>query len=228
MSSDRRLLLTRWDEPERSSSSRSTGRSRHALLQLERYDECAEAATRGLERSPEEIELLDLLALAYMDSGHSITAGRVLEQALEISPEHPILLAHAALAAAKAGEFDEAKELVAKAMRLAPELVVVLRVRAQVAYLAGDREAPQYVDELLAREPEDAIGHALRGNVAIRGKRYVSASRAFEEAARLDPSDDEFADVARTTRVAAHPLLAPVRRSGGSVAGSRTLSSSAS
>ena len=39
----------------------------------------------------------------------------------------------------------------------------------------------------------------------------MPAARAFAEAARLDPTDRDVARVARETRVAAHPVLAPVR-----------------
>lgn len=182
-----------------------------SLLQLERSSESADAAERGLERSPEDVELLDLLALARLQGDRCNEAIQVLSKALELAPDSPILLSHKALAAARLGRFGSARDLVAQAMRLAPDYVPVLRVRAQVACLADDEHASKYVDELLEREPEDAIGHALRGNLAIRQKRYVSASRAFSEAARLDPSDAEFAEVAGKARVAAHPLLAPVR-----------------
>ncbi len=182
-----------------------------ALLQLDRSAECLDAATKGLEQSPEDVELLDLLALAHLQSGYPKTAQRVLAKALEIVPEEPILLAHEALAAANAGDFEAARDLVAKAMRLAPDFSPVLRARAQVAYLADDPAAPEYIDELLEREPEDLIGHALRGNLAIQRKKYGSARKAFETAAKLDPSDSELVEVASEARIAWHPLLAPLR-----------------
>jgi len=77
--------------------------------------------------------------------------------------------------------------------------------------LADDEDAARYIDELLAAAPEDRIAHALRGNLAVRRKRFGHAARAFAEAARLDPRDAEIAEVAREARVAAHPVLAPVR-----------------
>jgi tetratricopeptide (TPR) repeat protein len=182
-----------------------------AHLQLEQPAEAVEAAQHGLEREPEDLELLDLLALGYLGADRSMKAKEVLTKALELAPEQPLLLAHQALTAARLTEFDFARGLIAQAMRLAPDYVPVLRIRAQVAYLAEDSRVSDYVDELLEQEPEDPVGHALRGNLAVRQKHYVSASRAFDEAARLDPADPEFADVASRARVAAHPLLAPVR-----------------
>jgi hypothetical protein len=86
-----------------------------------------------------------------------------------------------------------------------------MRVRAQIAVLADDEDAGRYVDELLAVAPEDRVAHALRGNLAVRDKRFGHAASAFGEAARLDPRDAEVARAARGARVAAHPVLAPVR-----------------
>src|SRR5262249_38583872 len=77
--------------------------------------------------------------------------------------------------------------------------------------LTEDPAAADYVDELLARDPEDEIGHALHGNLAIGSGRVLAASRAFSEAARLDPTDPELVRAAREARIAAHPMLAPLR-----------------
>ena len=55
-------------------------------------------------------------------------------------------------------------------MSVDPESQSVLRVRAQVAVLADDPEAKDYIDDLLAADPEDQIGHALRGNLAINAE----------------------------------------------------------
>jgi Flp pilus assembly protein TadD len=182
-----------------------------ALLHLERYGDGAEAAERGLEQDPEDISLLDVLAICRLERDDFAGAEQALATALELSPENPLLLAHRALVLARSKRFAEAREAVDQAMRVAPDWTPVLRVRAQVAVLADDPAASWYVDELLERDPEDRIGHALRGNLAAKQRRFVSASRSFDQAARLDPTDPELAEVAREARVAAHPVLAPLR-----------------
>jgi tetratricopeptide (TPR) repeat protein len=182
-----------------------------ALLELDRAAEGADAARRGLEHDPQDISLLDALALCELDGGDLAAAQQALDSALAILPDHPVLLSHRALALALDKRYDAAREAVEHAMSVDPESRSVLRVQAQVAVLADDREAEHYIDELLAADPEDRIGHALRGNLAVKQKRFKQASKAFREAARLDPRDKEIAGVARNARVAAHPLLAPVR-----------------
>src|SRR5437868_6563263 len=183
----------------------------HALYDLGLYHDSAEAAKTGLGRDPEDLDLLNMLALCQMELGQADAAEATNETALALSPDNEVLLANRALILARRKHFRGARAAIDEAMRVAPQAVVVLRIRAQVAILADDEQAGAYVDELLALAPDDRIGHALKGNLAAQRKRYVSAARAFDEAARLDPSDVELVSVAREARVAAHPLAAPLR-----------------
>lgn len=181
-----------------------------ALYQLDRYREGAEAARRGLELDPEDIGLLDVLALNLMELGDLAGAERALLSALEEWPENEVLLCHYALACAQDGQKEKAEQLVERAERLAPGSVDVLRTRAQVAYFSGDRrKTKRYAEELLAVEPEDRVGHMLRGNLLVEGNVYESL-RHHEEAVRLDPSDRELAGVVRHNRTLTHWLQWPI------------------
>jgi tetratricopeptide (TPR) repeat protein len=182
-----------------------------ALRGLERPREAAEAAARGLELDADDWTLLDLLALAHLDLDDFNEAERALNAAIELAPEHPTLHAHLALTLAHAKKFYAASAAIGRALALAPDDVGVLRIRAQISYLADDPEAQTYVDDLLARLPDDQIGHALRGMMQARRKDFVPAAHALREAARLDPSAKGIAEAAREAGVLAHRLLAPVR-----------------
>jgi tetratricopeptide (TPR) repeat protein len=183
-----------------------------ALLDLERWDEAAEAAKSGLAVDPEDVVLLDVLAISRLEGGWNLEAREAIGAALEIVPDHPSLLAHKALIEARRQEFDAAEVTLARALEVAPESADVRRVRAQVAFLRGDRDAAkQYADELLEVEPESDLSHLLRGNVDVEAGRFKTAVRHFEEAARLNPEHPEIREVLRENRVAAHPILAPVR-----------------
>jgi tetratricopeptide (TPR) repeat protein len=188
-----------------------------ALYQLDRYPEGAEAARRGLELDPEDVGLLDVLALNLIELGDLAGAEQALLSALEIWPDNEALLCHYAVACAHEGQAAKAMQLVDRAARLDPESTDVLRARAQVAYLNGDmKRTLQYADELLAIEPEDRIGHMLRGNALVEGNVY-RAVRHFDEAVRLDPSDRETASVARQNRTLTHWIqwpMYPIQRFG--------------
>ena len=181
-----------------------------ALYQLDRYSEGADAARRGLELEPEDMTLLDVLALNLIELGDLAGAEQGLLSALELWPDNETLLGHYALACARGGQAQKASQLIDRAARLNPTSTDVLRVRAQIAYVNGDKKrAKQYVDELLAVEPEDRIGHVLRGNLLAEGDIF-GAVRHFDEAVRLDPTDHDTAHVARHNRVLTHWLQWPI------------------
>lgn len=175
-----------------------------ALYQVDRYEEGVEAARRGLRLEPENVVLLDVLALNLIELDELAEAEQALLSALGRWPDDTALICHYALACASGGQFDKARRLVERAAQLEPESVDVLRVRAQVAHLSGDRNALRYIDELLARDPDDRVAHALRGNVFVDRSDIHRAVRHFEHATRLDPTDHDTAYVARYNRTLTH------------------------
>lgn len=182
-----------------------------ALYQLDRYDDGAQAARDGLVRDPEDLTLLDVLAMCESERGNLAQAERALLAALELWPEHPTLLCHYGLLCAKGDQPEKAYRLVAEAARIAPEAVEVLRTRAQISYLSGDRKRTERdVSALLAADPEDRVAHVLRGNALVDRSDVYGAVRHFEQAARLDPSDEDVVHVTRFNRVLTHPLQWPV------------------
>ena len=184
-----------------------------ALRGLDRPGEAADAARRGLELDPEDISLLDSLALAELDRDHFGSALHALDAALVLAPGEPVLHAHRALALARSKRHVEARAAVQSALALAPDNVSVLRARAQVALIAGDDAATvrEYAADLLERAPDDQVGHAVLGSMSARQKDYRRSARELAEAARVDPSNRLVAEGAREARVYAHPVLAPVR-----------------
>ena len=183
-----------------------------ALLDLDRWEDAAEAARNGLAIDPDDVFLLDMLAIAELELHHGGAALTAIDAALELVPDHSTLLAHRALILARLKRFDEAEHAIGEAIAIDPDSVDVLRVRSQVAFLKGDLgAASRHADELLEADPESDLSHLLRGNVAVEKGRYGHAVRHFEEAARLNPEIGEIRHVLRENRVAAHPLLAPVR-----------------
>jgi tetratricopeptide (TPR) repeat protein len=180
-----------------------------ALYQVDQYEEGADAARRGLELEPDNPVLLDVLALNLIELGELGAAEQALLAALDEWPTDATLICHYAFACARDGQFDKAKRLVDRAAQLEPEDVDVLRARAQVAQLAGDRKASRYIDELLAAEPDDRIGHMLRGNILVERSDIHGAVRHFEHATRLDPTDHDTAHVTRFNRALTHWLQWP-------------------
>ena len=181
-----------------------------ALLDLDRWDDAIAAAQSGLERYPQSTALLFVLGTAQLQLRRYGPADETLRRALEIDPEDPILYVQRAIGLARRKRFER--------RRRCPRPGGTARSRRcpGASCACADRrprrvpDAQRNVDELLEHSPDDALGHALRGNLALGEKSYRPAARAFAEAARLDPTDRQLADAARQTRVAAHPILVPV------------------
>jgi tetratricopeptide (TPR) repeat protein len=189
----------------------------HALFELSRWDEAAAAARAGLERKPDDVELLDVLALAQLERGHKKKAQATIDAAIALEPEFAELHAHRALILARRAEksfrlasYRTARAAVEEALRLDPQSETALRVRAQIAVMSNDRRAQEYAAELLSVEPDDGRAHVIRG-AALAGRGDVSESlRHYDEAARLDPSDPALAWLGRRSRALRRPFFAPM------------------
>jgi len=182
-----------------------------AKRRLEDESEAVESARRGLELDPQNAGLLDVMALAEVARGNVKVALEAIETAIEVRPEDPTLHAHRALILLAVGNVADARSAANHAIRLAPENRAALRTRARIAVETRDERAEEYITALLAVAPEDATGHALRGDLALGRKKFGAASEAFTVAAQLRPDHDPIRKAARESRIYMHPLMAPAR-----------------
>ena len=180
-----------------------------ALYQLDRYSEGAEAARRGLELEPEDMALLDVLALNLIELGDLAGAEQALLSALELWPDNETLLCHYALACARGGQATKASQLVDRAARLDPTSTDVLRARAQVAYAERRQEARQAVrgraarrraggpDRPCAARQRPRRGQHLRRGASLRRGGAARPDRPRHRACRpAQPRADALAPVA--------------------------------
>jgi Flp pilus assembly protein TadD len=188
-----------------------------ALYRLRRYDEAVAAAQTGLEHKPGDFPLLDVLALAQLESGDKKHARTTIERALELHPDQAILHAHHGLILARMerrsfrlASYKKARAAVDEALRLDPHSEAALRVRAQIATLARDPRATDYAAELLSFDPEDDRAHVIAGSARARRGDIAGGLDHYLEAARLDPSDPQTAWMGRRARVLQGPFAAPL------------------
>jgi tetratricopeptide (TPR) repeat protein len=188
-----------------------------ALYDLGEAEAAVAAAQEGLEREPTDFELLDVLALAQLESGHKKDARATIEAALLFYPDSAILHAHRALILARCAQrtfrltsYKKARAAAEEALRLDPDCEPALRARAQIAALSGDPRAEVYAAELLALDPEDEQAHVISGTArASRGDVHAGLDH-YLEAARLDPSDPKLAWLGRNSRVLQSRFVAPL------------------
>lgn len=182
-----------------------------SLRMLDRHDEAADAARRGLEEEPFSAALLDSLCLAEQERGDLASAEWAVRSALELSPDSAWLLCRYGQLLARAGQIGYAWRIAGEAERVAADDPETARLRMALAYVAHGRRAAAHAGHaVLALEPEDAGAHrSLAVHAADRGD-LAAAARHMEEVVRQDPADLEAVEVARDFRIASHWLLAPL------------------
>ena len=119
----------------------------------------------------------------------------------------------------EAGEPGEALDRLDEALRRAPDHLDAMLERAWALFeLCRFEDAARQLDEVEAREPDDAWGHHLRGLLAERRGEAQEAARRFGQARRLDPEgfprpvSVAAAEFERLVEAALEALPEPVRR----------------
>lgn len=183
-----------------------------ALRALDRHAEAAEAAARGLAIDGEDVDLLRLRADSLAELRQLPAAERAILRALALQPEEVELLCSYALIVARGDQLGKATRLAERAAALEPDSRRVQATRLVLAHLRGEGgRVREHARALLADAPDDAGSHYAAGFAESRHGRPEAAARHFRTAARLDPSDADYASAARQARYAAHPLLWPLR-----------------
>jgi tetratricopeptide (TPR) repeat protein len=188
-----------------------------ALYEVGEWEAAVAAAETGLERDPADFELLDVLALAQLESGRKKQARATIDGALLLYPDSADLHAHRALILARSTEksfrlasYRKARAAVDEALRLDPHSEAAFRVRAQIAALSGDPLAEVYASELLTADPEDEQAHILTGVARARRGDVKAGLDHYLEAARLDPADPTIARLGRKSRILQGRFAAPM------------------
>ncbi|MFE9688686.1 tetratricopeptide repeat protein [Micromonospora sp. NPDC005806] len=183
-----------------------------ALSELDRWDEVAETARRGLAEVGPDAELLGRLGRALREQGALAPAEQALLDALALEPQDPWLLCQYADLCTSVGQTEKAGRLLDRAAALAPDEPAVHATRVKLAYARGDdREAERAAREFLGQHPDHPAALAMHGSMAVTAGRVGEAHRSFGRAVAHDPGDADYAEAAWEARVYAHPLLLPLR-----------------
>lgn len=183
-----------------------------ALHELTRYDQARQAAESGLALAPDWPLLLMALGLAHREAGDLAEAERAFLAALRDDPENAAMLAEYALTVAEAGQLDKADQVLERAGTSDPTSTRVMEARMQVAHLRGDDRAAEALSRtLLSSDAESPSGHLMQGLSRWKVGDVNAADRAIRTAAVHPDVQDQVTQMAREARLAAHPLMWPVR-----------------
>ena len=151
----------------------------------------AEASLRRqLEAKPEDLMLLDALALSLHAQGRHDEALKALSYALSIEPDNAAILANRGLTLGILGFREEALESLDRSLALQPEDPITLLNRGiTLGELGRHEEALESFDRSLAIEPDDPTGvvRINKGVALLKLGRYEEALGALDESLASRP-----------------------------------------
>jgi len=118
----------------------STLNEAQRLLRQGRIAEAERASHAILERSPDDVEALNILALAAIREGDPARAVALLERATRINPGNPVSFHHLGRALAMAGDHAAAASAMQNALRLSPGFFVSRLHYGSLLERAGEAE----------------------------------------------------------------------------------------
>jgi aspartate beta-hydroxylase len=108
------------------------------LLREGRIAEAERACEAVLERSPDDVEALNVVALAAVRGGKPVRAAALLNRATELNPDNPVSFHHLGRAHEATGNLAGAAKALAEALRLKPEFFLSRLHYASVLEASGD------------------------------------------------------------------------------------------
>ncbi|MBI5521366.1 MAG: tetratricopeptide repeat protein [Desulfarculus sp.] len=149
----------------------------------------ADLGRRAVKASPELPAAHLVLAWALEDQGQAAQAAAPYQAALALQPGNlPALIGLARLEMDAPATRQAAGARLARVLEIMPDHQAA-RFNLALVRLAQDRpqEAQRLTQEVLAKEPQDAAAHNLRGLALLAQKQYAQAGQAFEAASQADP-----------------------------------------
>lgn len=110
------------------------------LLRSGRLAEAGKAGQAVLERSPDDVEALNVVALAALRGGTPGQAVDLLQRATHLQPENPISFHYLGRAHEAAGDLQAAVSAVSQALRLKPDFYLSRLHYAALLERTGDKE----------------------------------------------------------------------------------------
>ena len=158
-------------------------------LRGRRY-EPAQAAVRQLEgKSPSDVQVLVAAARVALGAGNNEAARSALVRASRAVNFDAPGQTSVALLQMAAGDAGNASYSLSKALQADPTHLPALALKVDVDVSLGELDAAdKTAQEILARQPRQALGHALAGDVAMARGNPAVALEAYRRAQQLEPS----------------------------------------
>lgn len=160
-----------------------------ALHQRGQTAEAERVYRQLLGAQPDNVQVLRLLGVLYLQQSEWPRALAPLQAALRLDPAQPAALVNLALAQQRLGQPTAALDCLDRALALAPELTEAHSNRADVLLdLRRPTEALESAERALRWSPHLAVAHANRGRALLALGRANEALESQERALQIEPT----------------------------------------
>ena len=149
------------------------------------------AAQAALAVFPDNVEILDRMGRAHLALNDTQQAVSTFNKLAQLSPKSPLPQLRLADAYAMAKNSAGVAAAVRKAAEIAPKSLQVQQAQASLALSEGKpAQALLVARAVQAQRPDEAVGHAIEGDIELRQKNWDNAAAAFRKAlSRQNPGD---------------------------------------
>lgn len=105
-----------------------------------------------------------------------------IDEQLKQQPGNPNLWTLRGIALSNLKKPEQSLRSFEKALSISPKSLAALEGAAETAYSIRDRRAAQFIDQILALQPENGTAHAMAASLAVEAKDCTSAIAHFRRA----------------------------------------------
>ena len=186
-----RAEADRWIERAASVETRgvSTPQIIDHYLRANDFAKAVKLAQRAVQRAPENVELLELLARTYFAAGQIDAAVGVYGSIVRLQPKSVNALYGLAWLQSESGKQAAARLSLGRALALDPAHADSLALRAALEARSGDKaEAMRSASKLQALRPKSQVGYVLAGDIFMSDRKFEDAIREYLRANALAPT----------------------------------------
>ncbi len=170
----------------------ATYRERAMTLALEARFADVEVCARSARRWPDEIDLLNALAVAVWRQGRPAEAEDIFQQAISINSDAAYIWTNLGLFLGEQKRHAEAAESFRTALRLQPAAFIArMNLGIALSDLGKFDEASESLEAALALQPESPEALENIGMNLARQRRWAEAVKYYERAVEIQPDNPE-------------------------------------
>jgi putative PEP-CTERM system TPR-repeat lipoprotein len=158
-------------------------------LRANDFEKAVKLAQSAVQRDPENVELLELLARTYFAAGDISSAVGVYGSIVRVQPNSADALYGLAWLQSESGKQAAARLSLGRALALDPSHADSLALRAALEARSGDKaEAMRSAKKLQALHPQSHVGHILAGDIYMADGKFADAIPEYLRANALAPT----------------------------------------